>query len=495
MPMKGTKLGLNYFYSLLYRLSICVLPLIVTPYLARILSPDGNGLYVYTSTISCFFIMFCKLGLESYGNRSISSCRDDIMERSKTFISIYCIQIFSSVISISVYVFFTVFLFDDDKTIYWIQLLYVCTGLFDVSWFFYGLEQFKTTTIRSLITRWLLIVGVFTLVRNSNDVLPYTFLMSICFLIEQLILFFMLPRYIKPCKINIHDIVVHIKPNLKLFIPIMALNIYHWVDKLMLGVFCTQSDVAYYDYAESIVMLPKGILQALGSVMLPRVTYLIANNYKKKCLEMLFDSIEFIVFASCGMCFGIIGVASAFVPFFLGEMYRPSVILVMELAVVMIPMGISDLIQNQYLVPFHLDNLNMASVAAGAVLNVSFNAIMIPAMGASGAVVATIIAEFCVCVFLCINIRKIISLKKIIVHITPYVIAGAAEAGIAMAISAIEASTFIKLIIQAVVAIITYLLITSFYFILNKRINRNYINPIIRLKNNMESASLPKSKI
>lgn len=189
MPMKGTKLGLNYFYSLLYRLSICVLPLIVTPYLARILSPDGNGLYVYTSTISCFFIMFCKLGLESYGNRSISSCRDDIMERSKTFISIYCIQIFSSVISISVYVFFTVFLFDDDKTIYWIQLLYVCTGLFDVSWFFYGLEQFKTTTIRSLITRWLLIVGVFTLVRNSNDVLPYTFLMSICFLIEQLILF------------------------------------------------------------------------------------------------------------------------------------------------------------------------------------------------------------------------------------------------------------------------------------------------------------------
>lgn len=88
--------------------------------------------------------------------------------------------------------------------------------------------------------------------------------MSICFLIEQLILFFIIQRYIKPCKVNINDIVVHIKPNLKLFIPIMAINIYHWIDKLMLGTFCTQSDVAYYNYAESIVMLPKGLLQGSG---------------------------------------------------------------------------------------------------------------------------------------------------------------------------------------------------------------------------------------
>lgn len=492
--MNIAKLGTNYFYSLLYRLSICILPLIVTPYLSRVLSPDDNGLYVYTSTIACFFIMFCKLGLESYGNRSISSCRDDIMERSKAFVSIYCIQVFSSLISIVTYVLLTIFIFEGNKTIYWIQLMYVCTGLFDVSWFFYGLEQFKTTTIRSLITRGMVIVGVFALVRNADDVLPYTFIMSIYFLIEQLILFFIIPRYIKPCKVNINDIVVHIKPNLKLFIPIMAINIYHWIDKLMLGTFCTQSDVAYYNYAESIVMLPKGLLQALGSVMLPRVTYLIANNYRKKCFEMLSNSIEFIVLISCGMCFGIIGVASEFVPFFLGKMYKPSVILVVELAVVMIPMGISDLIQNQYLVPFRLDNLNMTSVTVGVLLNIVFNTILIPIIGASGAVVATIIAELCVCVFLCIKIRKVISIKKLIACIIPYFVAGVAEAGAAMAISVLNVAAFTKMIIQAIAAIITYLLIISIYFAFCKRINSNYINPIYRLKNSMESVSLPENK-
>lgn len=274
----------------------------------------------------------------------------------------------------------------------------------------------------------------------------------------------------------------------------MAINIYHWIDKLMLGTFCTQSDVAYYNYAESIVMLPKGLLQALGSVMLPRVTYLIANNYRKKCFEMLSNSIEFIVFISCGMCFGIIGVASEFVPFFLGKMYKPSVILVVEFAVVMIPMGISDLIQNQYLVPFRLDNLNMTSVTVGVLLNIVFNTILIPIIGASGAVVATIIAELCVCVFLCIKIRKVISIKKLIACIIPYFVAGVAEAGAAMAISVLNVAAFTKMIIQAIAAIITYLLIISIYFAFCKRINSNYINPIYRLKNSMESVSLPENK-
>ena len=127
-------------------------------------------------------------------------------------------------------------------------------------------------------------------------------------------------------------------------------------------------------------------------------------------------------------------------------------------------------------------------------LNIVFNTILIPIIGASGAVVATIIAELCVCVFLCIKIRKVISIKKLIACIIPYFVAGVAEAGAAMAISVLNVAAFTKMIIQAIAAIITYLLIISIYFAFCKRINSNYINPIYRLKNSMESVSLPENK-
>ena len=67
--------------------------------------------------------------------------------------------------------------------------------------------------------------------------------------------------------------------------------------------------------------------------------------------------------------------------------------------------------------------------------------------------------------------------------------AGVAEAGAAMAISVLNVAAFTKMIIQAIAAIITYLLIISIYFAFCKRINSNY-----RLKNSMESVSLPENK-
>ncbi len=166
--MEQNKLSRNYLYSRLSRLSICVLPLIVTPYLTRVLSAEYNGQYVYTSTIACFFIMFSKLGLESYGNRSIAVCRDDPQQRSRVFCSIYALQLTSSVLSITAYL---VLLYTgippELRTVCLLQLMYVGTGLFDVSWFFYGLEQFRLTTLRSVGARVLIIIGLFTFVRTA----------------------------------------------------------------------------------------------------------------------------------------------------------------------------------------------------------------------------------------------------------------------------------------------------------------------------------------
>ena len=55
----------NYIYNVIYRLSICLLPLIVTPYIARILGANNVGLYAFSSTVACYFIMFAKLGLDN----------------------------------------------------------------------------------------------------------------------------------------------------------------------------------------------------------------------------------------------------------------------------------------------------------------------------------------------------------------------------------------------------------------------------------------------
>ncbi len=491
--MKTEKLSSNYIYSLIYRASICLLPLIVTPYLTRVLSEENNGLYVFTSTVACFFIMFCKLGLESYGNRCIAVCRDDPEKRSKEFLSIFGLQLISSAISIGSYIIFVLFFVNESKTIYWIQFLYILTGLFDVSWFFYGMEKFRLTTIRSLLSRGLIVAGIFVFVKKAEDVLPYTLVMSACFLLEQLILFAFLPKYVKLTKISLSDVFAHLKPNLTLFVPILAFNIYHWVDKLMLGIICQKEDVAYYNYAESIISLPKGILQALGAVLMPRIAYLAAMNVKEKCRVMLKDSIEIISLLSCGMCFGILGVASVFVPLFLGEKYMQSVILAMELAVVVIPMSLSDLIQNAYLVPFKKDKINMISVSIGAVVNIIFNSALIPFFGTSGAVIATLGAGTIVFVYLFRHIRSFLGAREFAESILPYIVIGLCEAAVALLISRLGFSRPVLLVLQIAAAGGAYVILCVIYYLIRKKLDRSYIDPISRMLSDMGSAEADKN--
>ncbi len=470
----------SYFYSILYRLSICVLPLVVTPYIARVLSPEDNGIYVFTSTVACVFIMFCKLGVDNYGNRSIAYVRDDRAKRSRVFWEIYSFQLVVSAIAVSVYIVL-IFIAKENKSIYLVQLLYVLSGMFDISWYFYGCEKFKLTTIRSVIARVMVIVGVFTFVKTQNDLFVYTLVLALCFMLEQVSLFCFLFKEVDFVKIKPADIKKHVAPNVKLFIPILALNIYHWADKLMLGVICNQSEVSYYNYAESIINLPKGIIQALGTVMLPRISYLIAHKRAKEGQRLLGDSIEFVCFVCCALCFGIMGVSSVFIPLFLGDSYTPTILLTIELSIVMIPMSISDIIQNQYLVPYKKDRLNIAAISMGAILNIIFNIFLIGPLGASGAVIATFAAEISVCVVLMLSMRSFYTFKKLLGALLPFVAFGLAEMGVAMLLSNLKLAPILVLFIQVVCAGGVYLALSYAYFWIRQKLDASYQKPITKL--------------
>lgn len=229
--MKG-----NYLYNVIYRLSICVLPLIITPFSARVLGADGVGVYSFSSAVACYFIMFGRLGMEHYGNRTIAVCRENPEKLRRTFWSMYSMQCITAILSCLAYVVLIHIAFPGEMLVYWMQGLYVLSALFDVSWYFYGTEQFRITTLRSLLIRAVIIAAMFLFVHTEADLWLYTLIMSACFLLEQLLLLPFLLRQVKPVRVTWHEIAVHIKPNLKLFLPLAALSVYNWMDKLMLGV-------------------------------------------------------------------------------------------------------------------------------------------------------------------------------------------------------------------------------------------------------------------
>ena len=65
---------------------------------------------------------------------------------------------------------------------------------------------------------------------------------------------------------------LHLKPNLLLFWPVIAVSLYNIMDKLMLGAMSTKEEVGFYTYAERITQIPNTLILALDSVIMPRMS-------------------------------------------------------------------------------------------------------------------------------------------------------------------------------------------------------------------------------
>ena len=78
----------NFLYNIIYQLLTFVIPLVVTPYISRVLGVDNVGIYSYTYSIVYMFMLIGMLGINNYGNRSIAAVRDDKDKLAKTFWSI-----------------------------------------------------------------------------------------------------------------------------------------------------------------------------------------------------------------------------------------------------------------------------------------------------------------------------------------------------------------------------------------------------------------------
>lgn len=407
----------NYLYNVTYQILALLVPLITIPYVSRVLGAEGVGTYSYTYSIAYYFVLFTQLGIENHGNRTIAKTRDNKDKMSKEFLSIISIQIFLSAIMSILYLLFCLFITNNDKTISLLQTIYIISAGINISWFFFGLEKFKITVIRNAFIKLFSLIMILLFVKNRTDVWIYTLILALSSLISQIYLIPYLRKEISFQKISFEDIKKQIKSILILFIPILSISLYKIMDKIMLGIITTVSDVGYYEQAEKIINVPITIIAALGTVMLPQASNLVASNQLNKVKEYMYKSFEFIMFMALPMVFGLIAISDEFVPLFMGEAFTQSSHIIKYLSFTILVISFANVIRKQFLIPMEYDKIFVTSVSLGALINLILNLILIPYLKSNGAAIATIAAEFTVMIIQVIAVRKEINFKRVLTSI------------------------------------------------------------------------------
>ena len=284
----------DYIYNLLYQIFNLLFPIILTPYTSRVLGAKCIGIYSYIFTFVSYFTMFSILGISNLGSRLIAKNKDDLESISKTFFSLYYIQLFMSLLMTLLYFIFSFLFLKDNLNIALIQSIFIFSSIFDVWWLFNGLEKFKLNIIKNMLVKISTLILIFIFVKNENDLWIYTLIMVSSTLIINLLWWIFLKKEIKFVKVEFKDIKKNIKPSLLLFLPILFQSIYTSMDKLMLGTMTTMIEVGLYEQAAKFMKIPYAFTNALSYVMLPKNSNLVKKN--KNIEDNMKKSFEFIMF-------------------------------------------------------------------------------------------------------------------------------------------------------------------------------------------------------
>lgn len=423
--MSKGSLKKNFAFNSAYQLLQVITPLVTTPYLARVLGPEQSGVFSYTQSITNYFVLFATLGISTYGVRAIAQCGDDRARRSKVFWGAYVSQLISGAAATLAYIVYAIFIHEGGLLITLLWSLWLVFAVVDVSWLLFGCEEFKIPTVRSTVTKLLSLVFIFMFVKAREDLWLYVLAISGSFLLNGIIVWPFVKRYVDFVRPTVREVKAHLKGNLGLFVPVIAVSVYTTLDKIMLGVLSTEEQVAFFSYSERISRLPLSVLQALGVVMMPRMSYLLMDGQRNKALELLKSSIWIMLAASMALAFGISAVAPEFVPVFLGGGYEPCVGIMTFLVVIIPVISMTNVIGKQYLLPLSRDREYTLSLIVGAALNVAVNVFLIPRLGAAGAAIGTIVAEVSILIVQVICVHGELPLLTYWRDSIPYVAMGA----------------------------------------------------------------------
>lgn len=460
----STSIKKNYLYNVLYQILTIIIPLVTTPYISRVLGAEKIGVYSFRMSIAQYFVMFSMLGINNYGQRTCAALREDRKKLSRTFCEIYLCQLFMSILSICIYLIVSLTLSGEQEIIAFILAINVICALFDVTWFFYGMEEFKLITIRSIFVKILTVALIFAFVKTQDDLWKYTLIISLGSPISVAIYWSILHKWIDFEKVRIKNIVLHIKPIIVLFIPVIAVSLYRYMDKIMLGALGTMTETGYYENAEKIINMPLGFINSLGIVMLPRMSNLLSKEGKRNEANRMIDySMLFVCFLSCGMAFGISAIAPNVVSLLMGEEFVHCIGLIKIISTSMVFFSFANVIRTQYLIPKKKDRSYIISVFAGAIINLIANYFLIPQFQSTGAAIGTVMAEFTVCFVQAVAVRKEINIKKYMFRGIPFAIFGVVMYIIVSKLSNAPVNLVLLTLIQVLIGIFVYTLISIIY--------------------------------
>jgi O-antigen/teichoic acid export membrane protein len=286
--------------------------------------------------------------------------------------------------------------FQSDRTLFLVVGISILLDPLGVNWLYQGLEQYGYIAKRSIFLKFIGVILMFMFIHSPDDYVFYGVTSILASAGSNVLNFINLRKYISLKPVGNYDIKQHLKPILILFAQVVAVNIYTNLDNVMLGFMKTDVDVGLYAAAVKVKTILTSLVTSLGAVLLPRLSYYIMEGKKEEFQGLIKKAYNFVIVIAFPLMLFTIFYAKDCLIFLSGNEFIGATLAMQIIAPTILLIGLSNLLGIQVLTPLNKEKQLVYSVVAGALVDLILNIIFIPKMGAAGASLGTLVAEFVV---------------------------------------------------------------------------------------------------
>lgn len=375
--MQQKSLFKNTIYKSILSLFNIVIPIIIGPYIVRLLDVELYGIYNKVYSEFQVFLTFASFGIYTYGVREISKIRDDKEKLSKLFTNLCLISFTTNIVTMIIYILYSLFTSSGiTTTIYLIMIIQIIGNIFYIEFVNEALENYKFITIKTIIVKIFYFVSLLLLVRKTDDIVIYSIIICLTVFLNNIISFIYAKKHIK---FNFSDIELkkYLKPMLLILIIANADMLYSQLDRVMLGKLVSDVSVTHYYIPYYIVSTVVAIPYSIINVSIPRLSYIVKNQSKEEYIKLLRKTLASLLFLIIPMCMGMLVLAEEIIYIYAGDKYSGIYTVLISACAIRIIISIESVLTHLVMYPNNQEKQLLKICLGFGILNLIFNLILV----------------------------------------------------------------------------------------------------------------------
>lgn len=264
-----------------------IFPLIVMPYLIRVLGAERFGLVAFAQAVSQYVVVLTDYGFAMTAARDIAIHRTDPARVSSivsTVLFIKCLLMAGGLLALGLIVLVVPSL-RSEWQLYGLWSIMVVGSVLFPAYYFQGTEQMRHITVLNVTARALALLAVFVFVRSSDDYLLAAGIQAGAFLVAGAtgIAFVVLRRGVRLVAPTKADVSATLKEGSQVFTATLAGNVYGQGAVLVAGMIAGNAAAGYYTLARNVTNALSSLMQPVAQAIYPHLSRMFVSSDAGYC--------------------------------------------------------------------------------------------------------------------------------------------------------------------------------------------------------------------